>query len=68
MWKSGPEWPTVVFLYYFIESIASDGQAMNYLKGSEAYQYLHSSMVGCVLMKSEGDYIYLKAYVEPRQC
>ncbi len=53
---------------YFVDSVACDGKAISNLKSSEAYQYLHSSKVGCVLFKDVGnDFVYLKAYVEPSQ-
>ena len=64
------QWPRVTYsriFSYFIESVASDGEAMNNLKGSEGYQYLHSNKVGRVLHKAIGDYVYLKADVEPSQ-
>ena len=39
------KWPHVTYcsiFNYFLESTASDGKAMQNLKSSEAYQYLHS--------------------------
>ena len=49
--KSGLASLLVVFFNYFVESTASDGKAMQNLKGAEAYQYLHSDKVGKVLLK-----------------
>lgn len=45
-------WPNITYskiCAYFVDSIAIDGKAMDNLKASEAYQYLHSNKVGCVL-------------------
>ena len=54
---------------YFLNSAASDGEAMNSLKSSEVYQCLHSNKVGYVLLKEivGHNLIYLKADVEPSQ-
>ncbi|CAJ1071402.1 uncharacterized protein LOC125296826 [Xyrichtys novacula] len=41
---------------------------MENLKASEAYQYLHSGKVGCVLAYKHDGFVYLKANVEPSQC
>ena len=66
--KSGLASLLVVFFNYFVESTASDGKAMQNLKGAEAYQYLHSDKVGKVLIKELGnELVYLKADVEPSQ-
>ena len=47
---------------YFIDSVGTDSEAMNNLKSSEAYQYLHSNKVVRVLLKEVGhDLMYLKA-------
>ncbi len=65
------KWPRITYssiFSYFVDSVACDGKAMSNLKSSEAYQYLHSSKVGCVLFKDVGnDFVYLKADVEPSQ-
>lgn len=47
---------------YFLNSAASDGEAMNSLKSSEVYQCLHSNKVGYVLLKEivGHNLIYLK--------
>ena len=41
---------------------------MDNLKASEAYQYLHSNKVGCVMSYKHDRFVYLKANVEPSQC
>ena len=66
------KWPRITYssiFKYFVESMACDGQAMENLKTSEAYQYLHSDKVGTVLVRQieEHDLVYLKADVEPSQ-
>lgn len=64
------KWPRITYgsiFSYFVESLASDGEAMDNLKSSEAYQYLHSNKVGRVLVKTVDKYIYLKADIEPSQ-
>lgn len=65
------KWPKITYsgiFSYFLNSLASDGEAMNNLKSSEAYQYLHSNKVGRVVLKEMGhSLIYLKAHVEPSQ-
>jgi len=51
------KWPQITFtsiFCYFIDSIGTDGEAMNNLQRSEAYQYLHSKKVGHVLLKEVG--------------
>ncbi len=62
------KWPYIMYISifnYIVDSIACDGKTMSNLKSSEAYQYLHSSKVGCVLFKDVGnDFGYLKADVE----
>lgn len=63
-------WPSVTYskiCAYFIESMAIDGKAMDNLKASEAYQYLHSSKVNRVLSYKHNCFVYLKAMVEPSQ-
>ncbi|XP_041947353.1 uncharacterized protein LOC121708620 [Alosa sapidissima] len=53
---------------YFIQSVATDGEAMNNIKSSETYQYLHSHKIGPVLLKEVANgMVYLKADVEPSQ-
>ena len=65
------KWPRITYssiFQYFHESMACDGSAMQNLKSSEAYQYLHSNKVGTVLVKElDHDLVYLKADVEPSQ-
>ena len=64
------KWPKVTYdsiFSYFVESLASDREAMNNLKSSEAYQYLHNK-VRQVLVKIVDVYIYLNADIEPSQC
>ena len=66
------KWPKITYssiFSYFLNSAASDREAMNNLKSSEAYQYLHSNKVGRVLLKEivGHNLIYLKADVEPSQ-
>lgn len=65
------KWPRITYgeiFRYFIQSVAVDGEAMNNLKSSEAYQYLHSNKIGPVFVKEVGnDMVYLKADVEPSQ-
>ena len=64
-------WPNITYskiCAYFVDSIATDGKAMDSLKASEAYQYLHSDKVGCVMSFKHDRFIYLKANVEPSQC
>lgn len=65
------KWPQITYtsiFSYIIDSVAMDGEAMNNLKSSEAYQYLHSNKVGRVLLKEVGHYlVYLKAHTEPSQ-
>ncbi|KAG1927176.1 hypothetical protein F2P79_024453 [Pimephales promelas] len=46
--------------------MAVDGNAFNNLNGSEAFQYLHSVKVGCVLLHLDS-LIYLKADVQSSQ-
>lgn len=53
--------------YYFVLSQGVDGLAMRNYKATEAYQYLHSFKVGRVLLRTEGEFIYLKADVNPSQ-
>ena len=63
-------WPSITYskiCSYFVESMAIDGKAMENLKASEAYQYLHSNKVGCVLSYKHDGFVYLKANVEPSQ-
>lgn len=48
--------------------MAVDGNAINNLKSSEAFQYLHSDKVGCVLLHDMGIIVYLKVDVQPSQC
>ena len=60
-------WPNITYskiCAYFVDSIATDGKAMDSLKASEAYQYLHSDKVGCVMSFKHDRFIYLKANVE----
>ena len=48
------KWPKLTYssiFSYFLNSAASNGEAINNLKSSEAYQYLHSNKVGRVLLK-----------------
>ncbi|MPV02321.1 hypothetical protein FVA96_24295 [Escherichia coli] len=50
-------WPSITTsetFSYFIDSMAVDGNAINNLKSSEAFQYLHSDKVGCVLLHDMG--------------
>jgi len=64
-------WPRITYsniCSYFMHSMAIDGKAMDNLKASEAYQYLHSNKVGCVMSYKHDHFIYLKANVEPSQC
>ena len=65
------KWPQITYtsiFSYFINSVATDGEAMNNLKSSESYQYLHSNKVGRVLIKEVGhNLVYLKADIEPSQ-
>ena len=66
------KWPKITYsciFSYFVNSVATDGEAMNNIKSSEAYQYLHSNKVGPVLLKEVVGHnlIYLKADVEPSQ-
>ena len=61
-------WPVITYskmCSYFVDSMAIDGKAMDNLKASEAYQYLHSNKVGCVLSYTVDHFVYLKAKVEP---
>lgn len=63
-------WPSITtskIFSYFIDSMAVDGNAINNLKSSEAFQYLHSDKVGCALLHDMGSLIYLKADVQPSQ-
>ncbi len=61
------KWPRITYssiFSYLVDSIACDGKATSNLKSSEAYQYLHSNKVGCVLFKGVRNYfVYLKADV-----
>ncbi|XP_045071143.1 uncharacterized protein LOC123484643 [Coregonus clupeaformis] len=64
-------WPNITYskiCSYFVQSMAIDGKAMDNLKASEAYQYLHSNKVGCVMSYKHDRFVYLKANVEPSQC
>ena len=64
-------WPNITYgkiFLYFVESMAVDGNAVENLKSSEAYQDLHSNTVGCVLAYQHHSVVYLKAHVEPSQC
>ena len=64
-------WPNITYskiCAYFVDSIATDGKAMDSLKASEAYQCLHSDKVGCVISYKHDRFVYLKANVEPSQC
>ena len=64
-------WPSITYskiCSYFVQSLAIDGKAMNNLKASEAYQYLHSNKVSCVMSYKHDRFVYLKANVEPSQC
>ena len=66
------KWPKITYsriFSYFLNSAALDGEAMNNLKSSEAYQYLQSNKVGRVLLKEIAglNLIYLKADIEPSQ-
>nr|XP_055075234.1 uncharacterized protein LOC129454684 [Misgurnus anguillicaudatus] len=64
-------WPNITYskiCSYYLQSMAIDGKAMDNLKSSEAYQYLHSNKVGCVMSYRHGSFVYLKANVEPSQC
>ena len=63
------KWPKITYssiFSCFLNSAASDGEAMNNLKSSEAYQYLHSNKVGRVLLKEIAGH-NLKGDVEPSQ-
>ncbi len=63
-------WPSITtskIFSYFIDSMAVDGNAINNLKSSEAFQYLHSDKVGCALVHDMDSLIYLKADVQPSQ-
>lgn len=49
------KWPQITYTIifsYFIDLVSSDSEAMNNLRSSEAYQYLHSNKVGRVLLKA----------------
>ena len=62
------KWPDMSYgdiFNYFVLSLGIDGAAMKNYKSTEAYQYLHSSKVGCVLLHTEGEFIYLKTDVNP---
>ncbi|XP_063073553.1 uncharacterized protein LOC134464036 [Engraulis encrasicolus] len=64
-------WPNVTYgniCAYFVDSLATDGKAMDNLKASEAYQYLHSQKVGRIMSYKHERFVYLKADVEPSQC
>lgn len=64
-------WPNITYskiCAYFVDSIAIDGKAMDNLNASEAYQYLHSDKVGCVMSYKHDRFVDLKANVEPSQC
>ena len=70
-WEDDLKWPQITYtsiFCYFIDSVGTDGEDMNNLKSSEAYQYLHRNKVGRVLLKEVGhDLMYLKADMEPSQ-
>lgn len=64
------KWPKITYgcIFSYVNTYSAvDGEAMKNLKSSEAYQYLHSNKVGCVLTKSVEDFVFLKADVEPSQ-
>lgn len=64
-------WPSITYskiFSYFVDSMAIDGKAVDNLKDSKSYQYLHSNKVGCVMSYKHDHFVYLKANVEPSQC
>ncbi len=64
------KWPEVSYgdiFNYFVLSEGVDGAAMKNYKSTEAYQYLYCGMVDCVLLHSQGDFVFLKANVHPSQ-
>lgn len=64
------KWPEMSYgdiFNYFVLSLGVDGAAMKNYKSTEAYQYLHSGKVGRVLLHTEGEFVFLKADVNPSQ-
>ena len=55
-------------LLILCSSMAIDGKAMDSLKASEAYQYLHSNKVSIVMSYKHDRFMYLKVNVELSQC
>ena len=49
--------------------VGIDGSAMKNFKSTEAYRYVHSEKVGCVVHceSEKEDYVFLKASVNPSQ-
>ncbi|XP_061585970.1 uncharacterized protein LOC133451056 [Cololabis saira] len=57
-------WPSITFakiISYFSDSMAIDGKA------SEAFQYLHSNKVGCLMSYKHDRFVFFKANVKPSQ-
>lgn len=48
--------------------MAVDGNAVENVRSSAAYQYVHSNKVGCVRTYKHDSFVSLKADVEPSQC
>ncbi len=64
------QWLDVSYIYivnYLVFSEGVDGKVLRNYKSTEAYNYLHSNKIGKVLLKKHGDFIFLKAAVEPSQ-
>ncbi len=69
-WVDNMKWPEVIYgdiFNYFVLSGGVDGAATKNYKITEAYQYLHCGKVDRVLLHSEGDFVFLKANVQPSQ-
>lgn len=61
-------WEDITIFCYFIDSISTDGEVMNYLKSSEAYHYFHNNKCRCCVLKEVGQNLTdLNADKEPRQ-
>ena len=64
------QWPHVSYIdivNYLIFSKGDDGGKLRSCKSTEAYNYLHITKIGKVLLKKHSKFIFLKAAVAPSQ-
>lgn len=52
---------------YMVLSVGIHSASTRNFKITEAYQYLHSRKVGCVLLHKQDNQLFLKATVNPTQ-